>query len=107
MRFSKSISLSALGIILFSGLLFTACGSFQNASYYSDGIYNDDNVIVIRRTQNKPAANAYTQYFDQQAKQYNWDDSNNDVALTNVDSLNQGNLNNYQSNPNWATLHYK
>lgn len=102
MRFSKSISLSALGIILFSGLLFTACGSFQNASYYSDGIYNDDNVIVIRRTQNKPAANAYTQYFDQQAKQYNWDDSNDDVALTNVDSLNQGNLNNYQSNPNWG-----
>ena len=102
MRFSKSISFSALGIIFLNGLLFTACGSFQNASYYSDGIYNDDNVIVIRRAKKQPASNAYTQYFDQQAQQYSWDDSSNDVALTNVDSLNQGNLNNYQSNPNWG-----
>lgn len=102
MRFSKSFSFSVLGIIFLNGLLFTACGSFQNASYYSDGIYNDDNVIVIRRAKKQPAANAYTQYFDQQAQQYSWDDSSNDVALTNVDSLNQGNLNNYQSNPNWG-----
>ena len=102
MRFSKSFSFSVLGIIFLNGLLFTACGSFQNASYYSDGIYNDENVIVIRRAKKQPAANAYTQYFDQQAQQYSWDDSSNDVALTNVDSLNQGNLNNYQSNPNWG-----
>jgi len=102
MRFSTSTSFRALGIILFSGLLFTGCGSFQNASYYSDGIYSDDNVIVIRKTKKTSTANAYSQYFDQQAKQYSWDDSNNDVALTNLDSLNQGNLTNYQTNPNWG-----
>ncbi len=102
MRFSPFTSLSALGIMLFNGLLFTACGSFQNASYYSDGIYNDDNVIVIRRNKKAPTTNAYTQYFDAQAEQYSWDENNDDVALTNVDSLNQGNLQQYQSNPNWG-----
>jgi hypothetical protein len=102
MRFSKFIGLSSLGIIFFSGLLFTSCGSFKSGSYYSDGIYNSDNVIVIRRNKKTPATNAYTQYFDQQANQYNWDNNTDSVALTNVDSLNQGFSNNYQSNPNWG-----
>ena len=102
MRHSRFISLSFFGTIVICGLLFTSCGSFQNSSYYSDGIYNSDNVIVIRRNKKAPTNNSYTQYFDQQSKQYNWDNNTNDVALTNVDSLNQGNLNNYQSNPNWG-----
>lgn len=102
MHFSTSTSFRALGIILISGLLFTGCGSFQNASYYSDGIYNSDNVIVIRRNKKTNAPNAYSQYFDQQAKQYNWEDTGGNVALTEVDSLNQGNLKNYQTNPNWG-----
>ena len=102
MRFSKFIGLLSLGIIFFSGLLFTSCGSFQNSSYYSDGIYNSDNVIVVRHNKKKPVANEYTQYFDQQANQYNWDNNTDSVALTNVDSLNQGYASNYQSNPNWG-----
>jgi len=102
MRFSKFIGLFSLGIIFFSGLLFTSCGSFQNSSYYSDGIYNSDNVIVVRHNKKKPVANEYTQYFDQQANQYNWDNNTDSVALTNVDSLNQGYASNYQSNPNWG-----
>jgi hypothetical protein len=102
MRFSNFIGFSSLGIIFFIGLLFTSCGSFQNSSYYSDGIYNSDNVIVIRRNKKTPATNAYSQYFDEQANQYNWDNNSDNVALTNVDSLNQGNLNNYQSNSNWG-----
>ena len=102
MRFSSFIGFSNLGIFFFSGLLFISCGSFQSGSYYSDGIYNSDNVIVVRRNKKTPIASAYTQYFDQQANQYNWDNKADNIALTNVDSLNQGNVNNYQSNPNWG-----
>ena len=73
MRFSSFIGFSNLGIFFFSGLLFISCGSFQSGSYYTDGIYNSDNVIVVRRNKKTQATNAYTQYFDQQANQYNWD----------------------------------
>lgn len=102
MRFSISTPFSVLGLILLNGLLLTACGSFQSTSYYSDGIYSNDNVIVVRRNKKTSNTNAYTQYFDQQAKQYTWEDNSDDVALTNVDSLNQGNLKNYQTNANWG-----
>ena len=102
MRFSNFIGFSSLGIFFFNGLLFTSCGSFQNSSYYSDGIYNSDNVIVVRRNKKAAVSNAYTQYFDEKANQYNWENTSDNVALTNIDSLNQGFSNNYQSNPNWG-----
>ena len=102
MRFSNFIGLSSVGIFFFSGLLFTSCGSLQNSSYYSDGIYSSDNVIVVRRNKKAAVSNAYTQYFDEKANQYNWENTADNVALTNIDSLNQGFSNNYQSNPNWG-----
>ena len=92
----------SLRLSMLAGFLFTACGSYQSASYYSDGIYSSDNVIVVRRNKPQAQTNAYSQYFDEKAKQYNWNDNNATVVLTDVDSLNQGNLKNYQSNPNWG-----
>jgi len=102
MRFSSFISLPSLGILLFGTSFLTSCGSFQSSSYYSDGIYNSDNVIVVRRNKKAPVSNAYTQYFDEQAQQYSWDNSNESVALTDVDALNQSNSNDLQSSPNWG-----
>ena len=101
MRISTLLQPS-LSLSILAGFLLTACGSYQSTSYYSDGIYSSDNVIVVRRKKPQPKANAYSQYFDEKAKQYTWNDNNDDVVLTNVDSLNQTNLNNYQSNPNWG-----
>lgn len=101
MRISTLLQHS-LGYTFFAGILFSACGSYQNASYYSDGIYSSDNVIVVRRTKPQPKTNAYSRYFDEKAKQYTWNDTNDNVVLTDVDSLNQGNLKNYQTNANWG-----
>ncbi|MGB2171005.1 MAG: hypothetical protein ACPH03_01030 [Flavobacteriaceae bacterium] len=78
------------------------CGSFQSASYYSDGIYNSDNVIVVRKSYPTQNTSAYSQYFDEKAKQYTWDDNQSDVVLSQVDSLQQGSTQNYRSNPNWG-----
>lgn len=102
MRFSL-ISRYSLGLIFIFSILVSACGSYQNSSYYSDGIYTNDNIIVVKRKNAKAKKNAYSQYFDEKAKQYNWtDQNNNNVVLTSVDSLNQGSLKSYQSNPNWG-----
>ena len=102
MRFTSFISLPSLGILLFGTSFLTSCGSFQSSSYYTDGIYNSDNVIVVRRNKKAPVSNAYTQYFDEQAQQYSWENSNESVALTDVDALNQSNYNDLQSSPNWG-----
>ena len=82
-------------------LLFTIqCGSFQNTSYYSDGIYSDQDVVVVKKK--KTAPNTYSAYFDEQANRYQWQQSDESVVMTNSDSLNQGNIQNYQTNANWG-----
>ena len=80
------------------------CGSFQNSSYYSDGIYGNADIVVVRKSkpQAKSNPNAYTQYFDEKAKQYAWEDDTEQLALTTIDSLGQGDIKNYKSNPNWG-----
>lgn len=84
--------------------IFASCGGFQSASYYSDGIYSSDNVIVIRNSQPQRNTNAtiYSQYFDEKANQYNWEESDEAVALTTIDSLSNDNLTTYRSQPNWG-----
>ena len=64
MRFSL-ISRYSLGLIFIFSILVSACGSYQNSSYYSDGIYTNDNIIVVKRKNAKAKKNAYSQYFDE------------------------------------------
>ena len=94
--FGKAYLLLAIGAM--------SCGSFQNSSYYSDGIYGNADIVVVRKSnpQATPNANAYTQYFDEKSKQYAWEDDTDDLALTNIDSLGQDDLKHYKSNPNWG-----
>lgn len=102
----KWINLKHISAKISLGLLviFASCGGFQSASYYSDGIYSSDNVIVIRNSQPQRNSNAavYTQYFDDKAKQYSWDDAEEGVVLTSIDSLSNDNLSNYKTQPNWG-----
>ena len=84
---SNSIRKNIFGILLATGLV--GCGSFQSASYYSDGIYGANvTKVSIQRENPSPKANAYSQYFDEQAKLYAWEESLEDAYLTNIDSLN-------------------
>lgn len=94
--FGKAYLLLALSVV--------GCGSFQSSSYYSDGIYGNADVVVIRKSnpQTTTNASAYTQYFDEKANQYTWEDDTEQLALTNIDSLGQNEVVNYKSNPNWG-----
>ena len=80
-------------------LIFTffSCGSFQPVSSYSDGIYSSDNVIVIKKSDLDNNSNSYSRYFDQAARQYDWDDRRNDVVLSEIDSINSNNIDNYNT----------
>ncbi len=100
-KLSNSIYVNFLGISLL--LAFTACGSFQNASYYSDGIYGNVTKVSIQRENVSSKANAYSQYFDEKANQYAWEESPEDTYLTNIDSLNtQQPLVQQQSRSQWG-----
>ena len=79
-----------------------SCGSFQPVSSYSDGIYSSDNVIVIRKSDLDNNSNSYSRYFDQVARQYDWDDRRNDVVLSDIDSINSNSIDNYKTNPQWG-----
>ena len=93
------VRISILSLVI----LFTIqCGSFQNTSYYSDGIYSSQDVVVIKKKNVTPKTNTYSAYFDEQANRYQWDQSDESVVMTNSDSLNQGNVQNYQTNANWG-----
>lgn len=87
----------------FLSFLFTACGSFQTSRYYSDGIYSDQDVVIIRKDKKQNNSSAYSQYFDEQAQQYQWeDDEAEDVALTQLDQINNNDISSYQTQPNWG-----
>ncbi len=105
MRYTKFNLLQVSGFILgFFSLI--GCGSYQNSSYYSDGIYGNRDVVVIRRQAEQPSTtattNSYSQYFDEKAKEYQWDTQEDNVALTQIDSLTQQKDTNYQSQPQWG-----
>ena len=102
MRYTKFNLFQVSGFILgFFSLI--GCGSYQNSAYYSDGIYGSRDVVVVRRQVEQPVAtNSYSQYFDEKAKEYQWDEQEGNVALTQIDSLNQQNENNFQSKPQWG-----
>lgn len=100
-KLSNSIYINIFGISL--SLLFVGCSGFQNASYYSDGIYGNVTKVSIQRERTSPKANAYSQYFDEKAKEYTWETSPEDAYLTNVDSLNtQQPLAQQQSRSAWG-----
>ena len=79
-----------------------SCGSFQPVSSYSDGIYSSDNVIVIRKSDLDNDSNSYSRYFDQVARQYDWDDRRSDIVLSDIDSINSNSIDNYKTNPQWG-----
>ena len=79
-----------------------SCGSFQPVSSYSDGIYSSDNVIIIRKSDLDNDSNSYSRYFDQVARQYDWDDRRSDVVLSDIDSINSNSIDNYKTNPQWG-----
>ena len=102
MRNTKNNLFKVSGFII-SLVAFIGCGSFQNSSYYSDGIYGSRDVVVIRQKAEQPAAvNSYSQYFDEKAKEYQWDIIEGDVALTQIDSINAQNTIDNQSKPQWG-----
>ena len=91
--------ISFLGIFILTEV---SCGSFQPVSSYSDGIYSSDNVIVIRKSDLDNDSNSYSSYFDQVARQYDWDDRRSDVVLSDIDSINSNSIDNYKTNPQWG-----
>src|SRR5680860_998854 len=99
-----------------TGIVLASCGSYQSASYYdNDGIYSSDNQVTTERPQRKEAKKqetgneAYTNYFGQQAKQYeealdgeiftDIDSYSSNSEMEN-DSLPQGQLTDYYDNGN-------
>src|SRR5680860_587616 len=74
-----------------TGIVLASCGSYQSASYYdNDGIYSSDDQVTTERPQRKEAKKqetgneAYTNYFGQQAAQY--EEALDGEIFTDIDS---------------------
>ena len=78
------INVFRISLLIIFTLAQFSCGSFQPVSLYSDGIYSSDNVIVIRKSDLDNDSNSYSRYFDQVARQYDWDDRRSDVVLSDI-----------------------
>ena len=106
MRF-LSLNFKFLSTLLLAGVL-ASCGSYQNASYYSDGIYGGDSIVIIRKQnpQNnttKQETNSYTKYFDEKAKAYTWEDTEDVVYSDQLDTtLSNSNNQEINSYPQWG-----
>ena len=98
------VNVFKISFLIIFVLIQVSCGSFQPVSYYSDGIYSSDNVIVIRKSDLDNDSNSYSRYFDQVARQYDWDDRRNDVVLSDIDSINSNSIDNYKTNPQWGVV---
>ena len=96
------VNVFKISFLIIFVLIQVSCGSFQPVSYYSDGIYSSDNVIVIRKSDLDNDSNSYSRYFDQVARQYDWDDRRNDLVLSDIDSINSNSIDNYKTNPQWG-----
>ena len=106
MRNSLGVFKNFLGLLMIV-FGFIHCGSFQATSYYSDGIYSNSDVVVVRKKEVPATNNAYSAYFDEKAQLYQWNDQDNDsVVLTDINQLNMSNSGNsnpvYTSRPNWG-----
>ena len=95
------INVFKISLLIMFVLTQVSCGSFQPVSSYSDGIYSSDNVIIIRKSDLDNDSNSYSRYFDQVARQYDWDDRRSDVVLSDIDSINSNSIDNYKTNPQW------
>ena len=97
------INVFKISLLIIFVLTQVSCGSFQPvSSYSSDGIYSSDNVIIIRKSDLDNDSNSYSRYFDQVARQYDWDDRRSDVVLSDIDSINSNSIDNYKTNPQWG-----
>ena len=97
------INVFKISLLIMFVLTQVSCGSFQPvSSYSSDGIYSSDNVIIIRKSDLDNDSNSYSRYFDQVARQYDWDDRRSDVVLSDIDSINSNSIDNYKTNPQWG-----
>ncbi|MGB6153302.1 MAG: hypothetical protein WBG48_15080, partial [Pricia sp.] len=98
-----------------TGIVLASCGSYQSASYYdNDGIYASDNQVNAERPQRtekkrETGNDAYTNYFGQQADQYEqalegeiFTDIDSYTSADGVenDSVPQGQLTDYYNNNN-------
>jgi len=73
-------------LIVFSIFLYS-CGSFQPTSYYAfDGIYGSDQQVKITPKKQTPKPTVYSQYFDKKSKEYIWEESAEEVYLTDIDN---------------------
>ncbi len=97
-----TISFYRISILSLTILLTIQCGSFRNNAYYSDGIYSDQDVVVLKQKKKAAINNPYSSYFDEEAKRYQWEENDETIVMTHSDSLNQGNVKNYQTNANWG-----
>jgi hypothetical protein len=100
------VRLKILLLIPFSTLLFTACGSYQQSSYYdNDGIYGDTEPIYRPQENNSTSRNTvpqqqtttqqtttqnndavlYENYFGQKAQQYEQMLNNTEEVFTDID----------------------
>ena len=94
------INVFKISLLIMFVLTQVSCGSFQPVSSYSDGIYSSDIVIIIRKSDLDNDSNSYSRYFDQVARQYDWDDRRNDVVLSDIDTINSNSIDNYKSYSN-------
>ena len=81
----SSSTLRTSVLIAFATVLHS-CGSFQPTSYYaSDGIYADDDQVQDIQQNSNSNSEAFSQYFNEKSKEYNWDDTQDGVYLTETD----------------------
>lgn len=77
-----------LATVALIGIILVSCGSYQQASYYNDGIYTNGNPQVTEgnysRSQPQEQSNTYGDYFGEKANQYQ-DILDNEI-FTDVDS---------------------
>ncbi|MGS0524782.1 hypothetical protein ACU8V7_05855 [Zobellia nedashkovskayae] len=86
-----------IALCTLTGIVAVSCGSYQSTSYYdNDGIYSSDNQVSVERqarpqqTRQQAQANdePYSDYFGQQADQY--DQALDGEIFTDVDSYSSG-----------------
>tara|TARA_R110002020_G_scaffold91560_3_gene222442 strand:+ start:49317 stop:50507 length:1191 start_codon:yes stop_codon:yes gene_type:complete len=85
--------LKMISVIAVTMLLMVSCGSYQQASYYDDGIYAGNGPAVESRQQygqraNQTENNAYGTYFGEKADEYQ--DILESEVFTDVDSYSSG-----------------
>ena len=74
-------------VLIAFAMVLHSCGSFQPTSYYApDGIYADYGQAQISKQNSNPNSKAFSSYFNDKSKEYNWDDAKEGLYLTDTDN---------------------